>query len=81
MTRPGESPVKALRERMGVSRTSLALQLGMSYAAMAAVETGKYTSLPESWFPALERLGINAPSLAAEYLDWRAAQARTVAGF
>lgn len=75
-----ESPVRAARVRLGMSRAAFGAALERSYGAVAAVESGYSPALPPTWEPGLTKLGISYDELAAAYGAWRGASASSIAG-
>ncbi len=66
-----DSPVKAARMKLGLTRAAFGAALNRSYGAVAAVEGGYSPALPPTWEPGLTKLGISYDELAAAYAAWR----------
>jgi hypothetical protein len=67
----GENPIKQARARLGLSRTDLALKLGVTYYRVAAVELGHPQSIPQGWRAGCDALGLDHSALQVEYQAWR----------
>ncbi len=66
-----DSPIKAARMKLGLTRAAFGAALNRSYGAIAAVEGGYSPTLPPTWEPGLAKLGISYDELAAAYGVWR----------
>jgi transcriptional regulator with XRE-family HTH domain len=70
------NPLAAARIKLGLSRRELAIQIGVPYGSIAALEIGSLVRIPLEWKPGVDSAGLPYDNLAAEYLDWRRAQAK-----
>ncbi len=65
------NPLLRLRIESGLSRTEMALRLGVGYHNVMSVELGQPKVIPEMLLQALEAAGYDAPALQREYVQWR----------
>lgn len=68
------SPMRELRQELGLSMREFAQALGCSYAALSACELGHYTGIPSTWRDSLESLGEDYESLHEAQRAWRRRQ-------
>ncbi len=78
-TTPTTNPVKAARERHGLSRVAFARASGCPYHVIALAELGYPARIPKPVARALAAIGESADDLADQYEVWRAA-GRPVSG-
>ncbi len=73
------SPMRELRQELGLSMREFAQALGCSYAALCACELGHYTGIPATWRDSLESLGEDYESLHEAQRAWRRRQGANAA--
>jgi transcriptional regulator with XRE-family HTH domain len=73
------SPMRELRQELGLSMREFAQALGCSYAALSACELGHYTGIPSTWRDSLESLGEDYESLHEAQRAWRRRQGANAA--
>ena len=73
------SPIRELRQELGLSMREFAQALGCSYAALSACELGHYTGIPSTWRDSLESLGEDYESLHEAQRAWRRRQGANAA--
>lgn len=73
-TQRAENPIKRFRKACDVTRNQFAWAIGLGYTQVANAELGQHKTIPQSWRPGLERLGIDFDKLNGEYIAWREQQ-------
>ena len=73
------SPMRELRQELGLSMREFAQAIGCSYAALCACELGHYTGIPSTWRDSLESLGEDYESLHEAQRAWRRRQGANAA--
>ncbi len=73
------SPIRELRQELGLGMREFAQALGCSYAALSACELGHYTGIPATWRDSLESLGEDYESLHEAQRAWRRRQGANAA--
>ncbi len=68
------SPMRELRQELGLSMREFAQALGCSYAALSACELGHYTGIPAPWRANIETLGEDYEELNEAHRAWRRRQ-------
>ena len=73
------SPIRELRQGLGLSMREFAQALGCSYAALSACELGHYTGIPAPWRASIEALGEDYEDLNEAHRAWRRRQGANAA--
>ena len=73
------SPMRELRQELGLSMREFAQAIGCSHAALCACELGHYTGIPATWRDSLESLGEDYESLHEAQRAWRRRQGANAA--
>jgi len=73
------SPMRELRQELGLSMREFAQAIGCSYAALCACALGHYTGIPATWRDSLESLGEDYESLHEAQRAWRRRQGANAA--
>lgn len=64
-----DNPVRALRERLGLSRRELAIMADLAYVRVAEAELGYHRRIPLAVLEAIARAtGVDADALARDYV-------------
>ena len=73
------SPIRELRQELGLGMREFAQALGCSYADLSACELGHYTGIPAPWRTSIEALGEDYESLHEAQRAWRRRQGANAA--
>ncbi len=72
------NPIRAARERVGLTRMELARAAACHYQTITHLEAGIPNQPPEAVLAVLARVGFAPEAIEAQYREWREEQTRLV---